>query len=146
MHLTIINSTEASKEDVFLQKYKVESDSLIKAGKNEYEVEDYIFWNHKAEAEFLRPPFSLLMAHIEYVIKLVGVDYVGIGTDYDGVVSVPQEMDDVTKYPLITKALVERGYKKICDQQLFQKSSLLAYCLRPLLQNHKPPIQLYSKI
>ncbi len=107
-----LDSTEASKEDVFLQKYKVESDSLIKAGKNEYEVEDYIFWNHKAEAEFLRPPFSLLMAHIEYVIKLVGVDYVGIGTDYDGVVSVPQEMDDVTKYPLITKALVERGYSK----------------------------------
>jgi membrane dipeptidase len=107
-----LDSTEGPKEEIFLQKYKAESDSLTKAGKNEDEVEDYIFWNHKKEAEFLRPPFSLLMQHIEYVIKLVGVDYVGIGSDYDGVESVPQEMDDVTKYPLITKALVEKGYSE----------------------------------
>lgn len=107
-----LDSTEERKEEIFVQKYKAESDSLIKAGKNEDEVGDYIFWNHKKEAEFLRPPFSLLMQHIEYVIKLVGVDYVGIGSDYDGVESVPQEMDDVTKYPLITKALVEKGYSK----------------------------------
>jgi membrane dipeptidase len=107
-----LDSAEGRKEEIFLQKYKAESDSLTKAGKNEDEVEDYIFWNHKKEAEFLRPPFSLLMQHIEYVIKLVGVDYVGIGSDYDGVESVPQEMDDVTKYPLITKALVEKGYSE----------------------------------
>ena len=107
-----LDSTEGRKEDIFREKYKAESDSLTKAGKNEYEVEDYIFWNHKAEAEFLRPPFSLLMQHIEYVIKLVGVDYVGIESDYDGVESVPQQMDDVTKYPLITKALVEKGYSE----------------------------------
>ncbi len=107
-----LDSTESRKEEIFLQKYKAESDSLTKAGKNEDEVEDYLYWNHKKEAEFLRPPFSLLMQHIEYVIKLVGVDYVGIGSDYDGVESVPLEMDDVTKYPLITKALVEKGYSE----------------------------------
>ncbi|MEO6136672.1 MAG: dipeptidase [Ginsengibacter sp.] len=107
-----LDSTEASKEEIFVQKYKAESDSLKEAGNNEDEIQDYIFWNHKKEAEFLRPPFSLLMQHIEYVIKLVGVDYVGIGSDYDGVESVPLEMDDVTKYPLITKALVEKGYSE----------------------------------
>lgn len=107
-----LDSTEGSKENIFLEKYKAESDSLTKVGKNKYEVEDYLFWNHKKEAEFLRPPLSLLMQHIEYVIRLVGIDYVGIGSDYDGVESVPQEMDDVTKYPLITKALVEKGYSE----------------------------------
>lgn len=107
-----LDSTFDRKEAIFLQKYKAESDSLTKAGKNEYEVGDYIYWNHQEDAQFLRPPFSLLMEHIEYVIQLVGVDYVGIGSDYDGVESVPLEMDDVTKYPLITKALVEKGYSE----------------------------------
>ncbi len=105
-----LDSTEAKKENIFLEKFKTESDSLTRLGNNEYEVEDYLFWNHKKEAEFLRPPLSLLIQHIEYVIKLVGVDYVGIGSDYDGVESVPQEMDDVTKYPIITKELVKKGY------------------------------------
>ncbi|MHB1105907.1 MAG: membrane dipeptidase, partial [Lutibacter sp.] len=46
------------------------------------------------------------------IIKLVGADYVGIGSDFDGIQSPPQELDDVTNYPLITKALVEKGYSK----------------------------------
>ena len=60
----------------------------------------------------MRPPFSMLIDHIEYIIKLVGVDYVGLGSDFDGINLTPQQLDDVTDYPLITKALVEKGYSK----------------------------------
>jgi membrane dipeptidase len=42
----------------------------------------------------------------------VGNDYVGIGSDFDGVSSLPKGMDDVTKYPLITEELFRRGYSK----------------------------------
>jgi len=52
------------------------------------------------------------MDHIEYIIKLVGVDYVGLGSDFDGIHLTPQELDDVTTYPLITKNLVEKGYSQ----------------------------------
>ncbi|MGQ7365920.1 membrane dipeptidase, partial [Streptococcus suis] len=41
-----------------------------------------------------------------------GVDHVGMGSDFDGITSSPQQLDDVTNYPLITKALLERGYSK----------------------------------
>ena len=67
---------------------------------------------YKTEAENMRPPLSLLIDHIDYIVKLVGVDYVGLGSDFDGINLTPQQLDDVTTYPLITKALVERGYTK----------------------------------
>jgi membrane dipeptidase len=57
-----------------------------------------------------RPAISKLVDHIDYIVKLVGDDYVGIGSDFDGVSSLPIGMDDVTKYPLITEELKKRGY------------------------------------
>jgi membrane dipeptidase len=60
----------------------------------------------------LRPTISQLVDHIDYIVKLVGDDYVGIGSDFDGVSSLPKGMDDVTKYPLITEELIKRGYTK----------------------------------
>jgi len=57
-----------------------------------------------------KPTISILVDHIDYIVKLVGDDYVGIGSDFDGVSSLPVGMDDVTKYPLITEELKRRGY------------------------------------
>jgi membrane dipeptidase len=57
-----------------------------------------------------RPPLSQLIDHIDYVAKLVGTDYVGIGSDFDGVESLPRGMDDVTFLPNIAKELLKRGY------------------------------------
>lgn len=60
----------------------------------------------------VRPPLSALVDHIDYIAKLVGVDYVGLGSDFDGVESLPQEMDDVTFLPNITRELLNRGYSE----------------------------------
>lgn len=60
----------------------------------------------------MRAPCKLVIDHIDYIAKLVGVDYVGLGSDFDGISFPPQEMDDVTSYALITKALLERCYSK----------------------------------
>jgi microsomal dipeptidase-like Zn-dependent dipeptidase len=53
-----------------------------------------------------------LIDHIDYIVKLVGIDYVGLGSDFDGSIYTPNEMYDATCYPIITKKLVERGYKE----------------------------------
>jgi membrane dipeptidase len=53
-----------------------------------------------------------IVDHIDYIVDLVGVDHVGLGSDYDGVFSLPKGMENVSKYPLITKTLVERGYSE----------------------------------
>lgn len=52
-----------------------------------------------------------VVAHIEHVISLVGVDYVGLGSDFDGVgPSLPEGLKDVSQYPNLIAALLERGH------------------------------------
>jgi membrane dipeptidase len=107
-----IDSSFTKKENHFFQQHKTETDSLVKAGMDGWVMENYLYNKYKDEANAMRPPLSLLMQHFEYVINLVGVDYVGLGSDFDGINITPQQLDDVTTYPLITKALVQKGYSK----------------------------------
>ena len=77
-----------------------------------WDITEYLLAKYKDEAYRIRASLALLIQHIEYIIKLVGVDYVGLGSDFDEVESLPQQMDGVTAYPLITKAFVKKGYSK----------------------------------
>tara|TARA_R100000687_G_scaffold58796_5_gene47374 strand:- start:5154 stop:5624 length:471 start_codon:yes stop_codon:yes gene_type:complete len=61
-------------------------------------------------------PFATLdtvLDHIDHVVKLIGIDYVGIGSDYDGVGdSLPVGLKDVASYPNLIQGLLERGYSE----------------------------------
>ena len=107
-----IDSRVKKKENEFLEKHKTEIDSLINLGVNAYMAEESMYSKYRQESEELKAPFNLVIEHIEYIIKLVGVDYVGIGSDFDGILLPPKQLDDVTSYPLITKALLEKGYSE----------------------------------
>jgi membrane dipeptidase len=50
--------------------------------------------------------------HIEHVIKVAGIDHVGIGSDFDGVDTLPRQLEDASCYPYITQELLNRGYSK----------------------------------
>lgn len=58
----------------------------------------------------VRAKLSDVVAHINHVVKLVGVDHVGIGSDYDGIGCTPEGLDDSSKWPNLTRALLEEGY------------------------------------
>jgi len=58
------------------------------------------------------PPIDILLDHIDYVVKLVGIDYVGLGSDYDGAGGYPLGLHDASGYPLITYHLLKRGYSE----------------------------------
>ena len=107
-----IDSISGRKEGLFFQKHKAEIDSLMKTGMGDFYAEDYMVYKYPAEVDSIRPPLSMLIQHLEYIVNLVGVDYVGLGSDFDGINITPKQLDDVTSYPLITKALVEKGYSK----------------------------------
>ncbi|MBU0695265.1 MAG: dipeptidase [Bacteroidetes bacterium] len=107
-----IDRSFAAKETAFLKKHVTELDSLMKGGLSDFYAMDTLYKKYKAETDPMRPPLAMLIDHIEYIIKLVGVDYVGLGSDFDGINLTPQQLDDVTDYPLITKALIEKGYAK----------------------------------
>lgn len=55
-------------------------------------------------------PLSVLIDHIDHIARVAGVDHVGIGSDFDGVTSLPVGMEDVTRLPRIAQALLDRGY------------------------------------
>ncbi len=58
-----------------------------------------------------RPPFSSLIDHIDHIAKIIGVDHVGLGSDFDGITGqLPQGMDSAADLPKITEALLGRGY------------------------------------
>lgn len=107
-----LDNNYLKNQDAFLKKHSIESDSLAKIGVSEDFRIAFLYDKYKKEVESLKAPFSAVIDNIEYIIKLVGVDYVGIGSDFDGIESSPKELDDVTKYPLITKVLVDKGYSK----------------------------------
>jgi membrane dipeptidase len=107
-----LDSAYKTKYDNFIQKHKIESDSLSKAGIKDDLIEEKLFTEYNDEVQLLRAPFSSVIQHIEYIVRLVGVDYVGLGSDFDGIRLPPLQLNDVTTYPLITKALVEKGYSK----------------------------------
>jgi membrane dipeptidase len=50
--------------------------------------------------------------HIDHIKKIAGVDHIGLGADYDGVDSVPHQLEDVASYPRITQVLFDRGYSE----------------------------------
>jgi membrane dipeptidase len=58
-----------------------------------------------------RPPLSDLIDHIDHMVKVAGVDHVGLGSDFDGIDCSPQGMDSAADLPKITEALYQRGYK-----------------------------------
>ncbi len=51
-----------------------------------------------------------LIDHIDHIVRVAGMDHVGIGSDYDGVPSLPAQLQDVSTYPIITQELLHRGY------------------------------------
>ncbi len=48
--------------------------------------------------------------HIDHLVQQAGIDHVGLGSDFDGIDSVPRQLDDVSTYPRITQVLLNRGY------------------------------------
>jgi membrane dipeptidase len=107
-----LDSTHQRKSTQYGRLHKQEIDSLANLKWAGYEIEEYLLAKYPAIANDLQPPLSLLIDHIDYIVKLIGVDHVGLGSDFDGISSAPKELKDVTSMPLITKALLKRGYSK----------------------------------
>jgi membrane dipeptidase len=53
---------------------------------------------------------STVIKHIDYIVNLVGIDYVALGSDFDGIESTPVGLEDVSKFPNLTMALLKHGY------------------------------------
>jgi len=101
------------------------SDSLFKAHKTVIDSIRALYQeDHDKRHQAMRPIFEMMdreldkidvsvttiVDHIDHIVNLVGPDYVGLGSDFDGVFSLPRGVSDCSMVPNITKELVRRGY------------------------------------
>jgi membrane dipeptidase len=57
-----------------------------------------------------RGTVATLADHVDHIVKIAGVDHVGLGSDFDGVTALPEGMEDVARLPWLTAELLRRGY------------------------------------
>lgn len=107
-----VDSNYVKNRSAIMARHKQEVDSLKNLKWAGYEIEEWAAKKYPGEWEAIRPDLSQLIDHIDYMVKLIGVNHVGLGSDFDGIESAPKPLNDVTAFPLITKALLERGYSK----------------------------------
>lgn len=122
-----LDSSFQKRATQFNVKHKTEVDSLKALKWVNYEIDEFLLAKYPEEAGSLQPPLSLLIDHIDYIVKLIGVDHVGLGSDFDGISSAPKELTDVTKMPLITKALLKRGYSKADVKKILGENFLRVF-------------------
>ena len=75
------------------------------------------------------PSYKMIADHIDHVVSLVGVDHVGIGSDFDGIEVTPDGMEDISMMPKLFDELRSRGYsesdlEKIASENFFRCLSI----------------------
>jgi membrane dipeptidase len=90
-----------AQQDSLNEKYKNDPERLAEEG-------------DKLEAANPLPPLPLskLIDHIDYIVKVAGIDHVGLGADFDGAMDFPEGAQDVSMLPNITYELLKRGYSE----------------------------------
>ena len=88
--------------------------------------------------------------HIEHVVKVAGVDYVGIGGDFDGNDQWPEGLSDVSMYPNLFAELIRRGWsdrdlKKLAGENLLRAMTQAETVARSLQATTRPAISLGGK-
>jgi membrane dipeptidase len=93
-----------------------------------------------------RPPFSVLIDHIDHIAKVAGVDHVGLGSDFDGINGqLPEGINSAADLPKITEALMARGYsaeecRKILGGNLLRVFREVEQVARTLQAENRPRI------
>jgi membrane dipeptidase len=105
------NAGDVSKAD---ETFKKEcGDDFVCIGKAEQRQLQQL----QAEGKLPRVSWEKIIEHIDHVVKLVGPDHVGLGSDFDGA-NMPDGMEDCSQLPKITEALVRKGYSDADIQKI----------------------------
>ncbi|MEK6333859.1 MAG: dipeptidase [Acidobacteriota bacterium] len=102
-----------AQQEALTQKYRDDPERLSEEG-------------DKLEAQNPLPPLPLskLIDHIDHVVKVAGIDHVGLGPDFDGANDFPQGARDVSTFPNITYELLKRGYSEQAIRKILGENLL----------------------
>ncbi len=109
------------------KRLKAQQDAINEKYKNDPErrAEE----SDKLEAANPLPPLpiSKLIDHIDHIVKVAGIDHVGIGADFDGANDMPEGAQDVSMLPNITYELLKRGYSERDIRKILGENLLRAF-------------------
>jgi len=106
-----LDSSYSTKQKLFFAKYENELKTLSsKYGRSD--AIDTLIALHPTDAEATKPSIEKLIDHVDYIVKMIGIDHVGFGADFDGAEAFPRGINSVADYPKITAALLKRGYSQ----------------------------------
>jgi len=70
-----------------------------------------------------------ILDHVDHIAQTAGVDHVGIGSDFDGVPTLPDQMTDVSMYPYLTQGLLNRGYTHAQIRKILGENALRVFTM-----------------
>jgi membrane dipeptidase len=76
-----------------------------------------------AEGKLPHVTWEKVIEHIDHAVKLVGADHVGLGSDFDGA-NMPEGLEDASKLPIITEALMRKGYSDADIRKILGENTL----------------------
>ncbi len=104
-----------TEQDALKKKYK---DDPVRLKEEQKKLED------EYKQRVPRATLDDVVAHIDHVKKLVGVDYIGLGSDFDGISCAPEGLDDASKLPNLTQALLNKGYTSEEIRKIYGENTL----------------------
>ncbi len=132
------------KAEVTLKSRAMETELKDKYPNDPKRVDDEMNKWRAANPSPGKTPLSVLIDHFDHIIKVAGIDHVGIGADLDGIPldAAPEGLEDVSKYPVITYELLKRGYsdvdiKKVLGENLLR---VMAQCEQVAKQMQFAPV------
>jgi len=122
-----IDSTFKQKEEKFIRDFKDELNQIHIREKNKNA--SWIAKQHFLQKKLknIVPSLDIYINHIEYIIALIGIDYVAIGSDYDGLDCLPQGWDDCMDHMIVSEALDKRGYSSQDIEKVMGNNILRVY-------------------
>ncbi len=84
---------------------------------------DRITRDYVLRGDLPRVPWTKIIEHIDHAVKVAGIDHVGLGSDFDGA-NMPFGMEDASKLPQITNALLEKGYSESDVKKILGENTL----------------------
>ncbi|WP_126972106.1 dipeptidase [Gynurincola endophyticus] len=108
-YASFLDADFVKKNNDLQNKKKAEREEMLKT-KDAATVTKLLNDKYAPLQAAIRPPLSKLIDHIDHIVKVAGVDHVGLGSDFDGISAATKELDDITDMNKVTKALLAKGY------------------------------------
>ncbi|HEV7644956.1 MAG TPA: dipeptidase [Pyrinomonadaceae bacterium] len=109
------------------ERLKSQIDALTAQYKNDREGLNEALRKLYTANPIYTPSYTRIVDHIDHIVKVAGIDYVGIGSDYDGVPLLPEGMNGAEDLVLVTYEMLKRGYSEKDIRKVLGENFLRAF-------------------